>query len=660
MRYAETGFDLEVDLNRGNVERVRTDPKLAELHLGGQGSAAKILWDRVPPEVEAFSPDNLLIFSAGLLHGTPVPGANRTSVSTINPQSNLYVNSGFGGFFGPEMKHAGYDKIIIRGKSPQLVYLWIHNDKVEIRDASHLQGKSAREAAALIQQELKDARIQVAAIGIAGENRVAQATIEHSNSSASQGVGAVMGDKGVKAIAVRGNREVKVARPDALWELCLSQYQGIYDNPSCGDVFLREGDEAWHVKNFAWGEAQGHARGYWDKALQDEWQVRLEYVRTYLQWENYSQVMEEMEETVVETSEMLRGTACYNCPKECHQVVSLPQSGKYFLKSYCKLAYAKSAYPDTKLNYNVLYALQDYGLDELSMHHALAFAVDLFKAGILTDAELPEFPADIEGRFTYLAEKIAKREGVGDALAKGLYEAARQIDRGAEAYARNITKKIEQAPLRQEKVDTPYFLMYAAGDKTNITQIEGSFPRQPISDPEERKKFVEGWDAAPEKYKKWFLEWEPGQQLPLEAAVNVAGWNEAMHYIDDAIGMCTWLSSFRGQFGGRPPYHLYNLPQYILLAAGIELDPEKLWEIARRNRNLVRAINVRRGMRRADEQPPEGHWKERDAEAEQKLLDAYYEFKGWTKDGIPTRETLDSLGLDYVSEDLMKREILKG
>jgi len=202
--------------------------------------------------------------------------------------------------------------------------------------------------------------------------------------------------------------------------------------------------------------------------------------------------------------------------------------------------------------------------------------------------------------------------------------------------------------------------MYATGDKTNITQIEGSFPQLPIPDPEERRKFVEGWDAAPEKFKKWFMEWEPGKQLSVEAAINIAGWNEAMHYVDDAIGMCTWLSSFRGQFGGRPPYHLYNLPEYISLATGLELDPERLWKIAKRNRNLVRAINVRRGMRRVDEQPPEGHWKERDPGAEQKLLDAYYEFKGWTKEGIPTKETLDSLDLDYVSEDLIGREILAG
>ena len=147
MRYAETGFNLEIDLSRGSIERVETDPRLTELHLGGLGTNAKILWDRVPPETEPFSPDNLLIFSTGLLCGTPAPGANRTIVTTYSPQTLLMAYSMMGGFWAPELKYAGYDKVIFRGKSPNLVYMWIHNDKVEIRDASHLQGKGAVETA---------------------------------------------------------------------------------------------------------------------------------------------------------------------------------------------------------------------------------------------------------------------------------------------------------------------------------------------------------------------------------------------------------------------------------------------------------------------------------------------------------------------------------
>ncbi len=162
MRYAETGVNLEVDLTRGNIVRVQTDPRETELYLGGLGTSAKVLWDRVPPEVEPFSPENLLIFSAGLLCGTPATGCNRTIVSTISPQTRLMAFSMMGGFWAPELKYAGYDKVILRGRSPDLVYLWIKDDKVEIRDASHLKGKGAVETSELIRQELKEPKAQVA------------------------------------------------------------------------------------------------------------------------------------------------------------------------------------------------------------------------------------------------------------------------------------------------------------------------------------------------------------------------------------------------------------------------------------------------------------------------------------------------------------------
>jgi len=377
MRYAETGYNLEIDLSRGNIERVETDPRLTELHLGGQGTASKILWDRVPPEVEPFSPDNLLIFSAGLLNGTPIPGSNRCIVNSFNPQTNLYSHSIFGGFFGPELKQAGYDKIVIRGKSPNLVYLWIHNDKVEIRDASHLHGKGCLETAALIQQELKQPKAQVAAIGLAGENRVYMATIEHAPSSASRGVGSVMGDKGLKAIVVRGTKDVNVARPAELWELCNRQYQEIHDNPDAGDVFTREDDDSWHVDNFAWGNARERKKGAWTKEMEEEWTRASESVR-------------------------LRWTGCYNCPKDCHQAVDFPGRHRYFQKCYSKLTYAMAAYEGLRFGYDVLGVTQEYGLDGFSTPQVLAFGVELYNAGILTDDDLPGFPSDGAGRFFYL------------------------------------------------------------------------------------------------------------------------------------------------------------------------------------------------------------------------------------------------------------------
>ncbi len=635
MRYAETGYNLEIDLSRGNIERVETDPKLIELHLGGHGTATKIMWDRVGPEVEPFSPDNLLIFSSGLLHGTPVPGANRSVVTTINPQTNLYSYSVFGGFFGPEMKQAGYDKIIFRGKAPSLVYLWIHNDKVEIRDASHLQGKGALETAALLHKELKDPKAQVAAIGLAGENRVFMATIEHANASASRGVGSVMGDKRLKAIVVRGTKDINIARPTDLWQICNQQYQDIYDNPDCGDIFPHENDDSWHVNNFAWGNARERRKNVWNKEMEEKWTAASDSVR-------------------------LRWTGCYNCPKDCHQAVKTPGRNPFFQKCYSKLTYAMAAYEDLKFNYDILGVTQAYGLDGFSTPQVLAFGVELYEAGILTDDDLPGFPSDGAGRFFYLVDKIVRREGVGDCLANGVYWAARQIGKGAEAFDHNTVKKIEQLPLKLGKVNYPYFLMYATGEKMAITQIEGSYPQAPEPDIEKRKKLVEGWAAAPERFKKWFLEWEPRQDPSIEESVNICDWNEIMHYIDDSTGMCSFLSSFRGHFGMRPPYHLYNLPNFISLATGIDINSDKLWTIAARNRNLIRAFNVRRGLRRIDEKPPEDHWKIREPEMEQKILDEYYKFKGWTNDGIPTKKTLDKLGLDYVSEDLVQRGILSG
>ena len=636
MRYAETGFNLEIDLSGRSVSRVATDQSLTALHLGGQGTAARILWDRVPPEVAPFSPDNLLIFSTGLLHGTPVPGANRTSVSTFSPLTNLYVNSLMGGWFGPELKHAGYDKIIIRGEASDLVYLYINNDQVEIRDAAHLRGKGCQETAALLQQELKDTEVQVAAIGLAGENKVLMATIDHVNSSASRhGVGAVMGAKRLKAIAVRGTRDIHVAKPAPLWEMCNRKYREIYDNPNCGDPMAHDHNEGFHVDNFAWGNARARRKDYWNKEREKEWKGRWREVRT-------------------------RDSGCHNCPKNCHYTISYPGRHKYFLKCFSKLTYAMAAYEEIDFNYDILGLTHAYGLDGFSTPQVLAFAVELFEAGILTDQELPDFPSDVAGRFFYLVEKIVRREGIGDVLANGVYAAARQIGKGAEAYDHNTMKKVEQVPLKLGMINYPYFLMYATGEKMNITQIEGSFPQSPQADIEKRKKFVANWDAAPERFRKWYLEWEPRQHMPIEAAVNICDWNETMHYLDDSIGTCAWLSSFRGQFGGSPPYHLYNMPEFISLASGLDLDSDDLLEIARRNRNLIRALNVRRGLRRADERPPEDHWKKRNPEMEQKHLDAYYEFKGWTRDAIPTKETLDGLGLDYVSEDFLKRGILTG
>src|SRR5208282_3195811 len=532
MRYGETGFDLEINLSRGSIEKVATEPDLAEFYLGGQGAAAKLLWERVPPETDAFSPDNLLIFSAGLLHGTPVPSANRTSVNTISPQTNLMSHSLFGGFFGPELKYAGYDKIVIRGKAPDLVYLYINNDKVEIRDATHLRGKGCSETGDLIKKELNDQKVQVAAIGLAGENRVYMASIDHNHASAARGVGVIMGDKRLKAIAVRGTKDLNIAKPAELFEISQKIHRKIADSAGCGDWMAVDEDDSFHHNHFAWGNARTRIKNYWSKELQERW-------------------------TNWKYGHMDRQTGCYNCPKKCRNVIKWPGRQRFGYKCFGKDTYHMAAFLELDFTYDILGVAQEYGVDSYSTPQVMAFALELLKAGILTDKDFPGMPADSRGRFFYLLEKIVRREGIGDILANGVSHAAIQIGNGAEAYDHNTTKKFEQLPIKLGKVNPAYFLMIATGEKMSITQIEGSFPQDPLPTREQREEFVRKWDAVPdEKFKKYFLQWEKRSDISNQIACEITDWNEAMHYIDDSTGLCGFVSSFRGQFGGDIAYHI--------------------------------------------------------------------------------------------------------
>jgi aldehyde:ferredoxin oxidoreductase len=652
MRYAEAGNYLEIDLATGNIERVETDPNLLALHLGGLGTSVKIHWDRVPPETKAFDPNNLLIFSNGLLCGTPALSCNRTVVTTISPQTELMAYPMMGGFWAAELKYAGYDKVILRNKSPKLVYIWINNDKVEIRDATHLKGKGALETQDLIRRELNEPSAQVAAIGIAGENRVFTASIEQGRSSASRlGGGAVMGDKGVKAIAVRGTKDVNLARGAEFIEHIneVTKYIKFRNaNPIPNVMTILSGigspqemkhtDEKWHTENFMWGNARVRRRDFWTKEHEEEW-------------------------TKTQLSAIKRLISCFNCPQHCGALISYKDVPRYMAKCFGKLTYSMAAQVDRlDFNFRILQRASEYGLDSFSTPQILAFAFELKEAGILTDTDFPGCPSDNEGRFFWLLDKVARREGIGDVLADGTYWAAKKIGNGAEAYAHNTIKKHEQLPLKLSTLDPIYFLMYATNEKISITQIEGNWPQAPFPTMEERLEFVKDWPQLPdEHFKQYLLDWEPrGERsnpyypTPLMCS-EIVDWMEMLHNIDDALGFCAGMSSFCL----KPPYHIHNFPKLISSATGMDIDEVGLKKIANRSRNLHRALNVRIGMRRVDEKPPENHWKKRFPELENTLLDTYYKYKGWNMDGIPTKERLQELGLGYVAEDLEKRGILK-
>jgi len=556
-----------------------------------------------------------------------------------------------GGFWAPELKYAGYDKVILRGKSPDLVYLWIHDDKVEIRDASHLQGMGATETADHIRQELNEPKAQVAAIGLAGENRVYFASIEQGRSSASRlGIGAVMGGKRVKAIAVRGTGDINVAQPVEYMELCHEVLEYIKfrnENPIPGVMAILQGlgspqemaihDEKWHTENFMWGNSRERRKGFWTDEVKSAWTQTMEDMRTRL-------------------------ISCYNCPMKCGATISPPGQPTYMMKCFSKLTYTMAAMSDLDFGLKIAQHATEYGVDGFSTPQVMAFALELYENGILTDDDMPGLPPDNEGRFYWLLDRIVRREGIGDVLANGTYWAAKEIGNGAEEYAHNNIKKHEQLPLKLSMLNPIYFLMYSTGEKINITQIEGQFPQAPYPKREQREEFVKDWFQVPDdKFKQYFVDWElrGENSIPyyptVQMCCDIVDWQEKMHYIDDALGMCAGLSSFPL----KPPYHIHNYPKFISAGAGIAMDEDKLSQAAKRYRTLVRAINISRGMRRKDEKPPQNHWKKRFPELEKELLDTYYKFKGWNSDGIPTRESLEELGLDYVAEEFIQRGILK-
>jgi benzoyl-CoA reductase subunit BamB len=652
MRCAETGFNLEIDLTRGNIERVATDPKETEMFMGGLGTNAKIMWDRVPPSVDAFSPENLLIFSAGLLVGTPATGANRTIVTSLSPQTRLMAFSMMGGFLGPELKFAGYDKLILRGKSPDLVYIWIHNNQVEIRDASHLKGKGAVETQTLIKQELNEPKAQVAAIGLAGENRIFYASIEHDRSSASRGgLGAVMGDKRVKAIAVRGTRDVYVARPLEFLELCrevrayieFRKTHPVPETPAINEYLgspseMSVHDEKFHANFGSWGNSRKIILDYWTDDVEKEW---------------------------TETLESMRGNfvSCFNCPMQCAATVSPPGQPTYMMKCYSKMTYAMAAYSNLDFNLKIAQLATEYGVDAISCPQVIACALELLEWGFFNHDDVPGLPEDSEGRFYYLLAKIVHREGIGDLLADGLYYIEQKFGEKARPFTRNTIKRQEQVNAKAYTLNPIYFLMFATGEKIQITQIQGAFPQNPFSSRKVREKFTQDWFQVPdEKFKRYFEDWQRNREgnnknpyyPTVKMSCEIVDWQERMHYIDDCLGTCAGLSSFHQ----KAPYHIHNFPKFISAATGMDMDENTLTLATTRIRTLVRAINVRRGLRRMDDRPPEDHWMQRIPELETKLLDEYYQLKGWNKDSIPTKASLLELGLGFVSEEFINMGIL--
>jgi aldehyde:ferredoxin oxidoreductase len=636
MAYARAGFDLEIDLSRAGIERTESDPRLNDAYLGGRGTCTRLFWDRTSPEIGAFSADNPLIFGAGLLTGTLAPGANRTAIVTKSPQTKLLTFSNLGGYWGPELKHAGYDTLIISGRYPTPVYLWINDGQVELRDARHLWGKDVRTTQEAIRQELGQDKVQILCIGPAGENKVYAATIQHGfGSGASRtGVGAVMGDKNLKAIAVYGTRDIYVARPAEFHQIC----EGV----------LRKTDRAKQYWD-DWAHEVGTwlldgAYGYFDQAtpLEQPGQWLEDFTRDF----------------------QTRKSTCYNCGIGCKSVIALPDGGYATLKCQswfnfllaCKLR-------DLAFSIKCYDLCEAYGLDVISTANLIAFAIDLYGQGILTQADTGglDLAWGDDAVAMTLIEKIARREGIGAVLAEGVYEAARQIGRGAEAQAQHI-KKLEPIPYH---ITTPSgALRTATADKPDMTRTEGFVAAEGLEFSREWKEeyVAAGFFSYPENLVELFTGEHPGLEHDYEKVVPFTSYEADKNNLADSTGVCIfWTGFWRYN-----PLSVGDHVRLVSYALGRDMDEAEAIAIAQRIGALTRAYNVMAGIRRMDDVVPEACFEEPpgpsgvslDRAAFNRMISEYYALRGWNDEGVPSGETLGGLGLQDVRQALEARGLL--
>ena len=442
MPYGYNGKILRVNLATNSIEIEEPEENFYRRYFGGRGFVSYYLLKELKAGVDPLSANNKLIFAAGIATGAPVGGCGRNSVGAKSPLTNGYGDSEVGGYWGTELKHAGYDAIIVDGKAKTPVYLWIRDGAVELRDAVPLWGKTTAECQELIRQELRDPGIRTAIIGPAGENQVRYACIlnDLNHAAGRTGLGAVMGSKNLKAIAVRGHNRPPLANPEAVKVLGKwvkenrHLIQGLHDQGTA--VVLtrlnREGGLPTH--NFQEGSFEGA--------------------------EKISGKM--MRDTIL----IGRGS-CYACPIRCKRIVSVatpyqvdPVYGGPEYETLASLG-SNCGIDDLAAIAKASELCNAYGMDTISTGAVIAFAFECFERGILKgeDADGLKLNFGNTSVMLELVNKIAKREGIGDLLANGVARAASAIGKGAEEFALHV--KGQEIPMHEPRYKQGMGLGYA-------------------------------------------------------------------------------------------------------------------------------------------------------------------------------------------------------
>ncbi|MFX0093923.1 MAG: aldehyde ferredoxin oxidoreductase family protein [Candidatus Hodarchaeota archaeon] len=621
--FGYAGTILRVNLTSGDIQKIRLKKSLIRKYLGGAGFASRILYDELKKGVIPFSSENKLCFFTGPLTGTLFPQASRYIVAAKSPLTDIWGEAHAAGFWGPELKFAGYDGIIIEGMSSQPVYLWINDSVVKIIPAQSVWGKNTEETHNLLKEEVGDKRARVLCIGQAGENLVRYACIinDYDRAAARSGMGAVMGFKKLKAIVVRGTRDIKIADPKGYVKLIQDLHKKMLDDP------FTEGRVKYGTTSLV------------------ELMNAIGRIPTHNMWTGYYENADKISGEVITSKYLIKARADFACLQRCGrytQVTSGPYQyigGSPEYETQSSLG-SRCDNDDIECILYAHYLCNLFGLDGISTGAVISWAMECFEKGILTEQDVGFELAWGGDNIIKLIRMIAFRTAFGDILAEGSWRAAKMLGRDSEKYVMHVKKQeIASQDGRAQKS-----MGLASATAARGADHLYAFP---VLD-------EIGFDKAIEaRYGAKYLP-EMGDRLnPKYKGIMVAE-NENFSVIVESMGVCKYGTII-------PPTFFYkDLVTALNLTTDMRLSVQDLKDIGERIVNLNRAFNVREGISRKDDSLPErlikdpmptGPSKGQIVELDD-MLDEYYQYRGWSvKNGVPTYQKLLKLGLSDVALD---------
>ncbi len=586
---------LHVDLSSGRCYVEELDEELHRRYLGGSGIAANVLCDELDINVNATDPQSPIVFMNGLLTGTFVPTANRMSVCARSPLTGIWCEATVGGHFPAELNRAGLGGIVIRGKADKPVYLWIKDKEVEIINCDEIWSLDTFKSSEIL-KERTDPEAQVAIIGLAGANLVKLANIifggESARAAGRGGLGAVMGSKNLKAIVVRGTQK----RPE------------VYDRQK---LLVEVREATTQIKEFTKGLSLfGTAGGVESVELHGDLPIKNWQLGTW------KEGAEKTSGRVMVNSMFVKHYTCYACPIGCGKILKIDGDavrGPEYEATAGFGAMCLNDDPETIVRANRLCNM--YGLDTISTSAVIAFAMEAYEKGIITDCDGISLSWGNSDAIIQLIHKIASREGIGELLGEGVRNAAEALGKGAEEFAIH-TKGLEY-PYHDPRAFIDMAANYATANRGGCHLESFSYPLGYGTTMKEL-----GYDKEVDPHSN-------------DGKAEIAVTTQNLMSVYNALGLCKFL--FRAEIGPE----LLNV--WTNCATGWNNSMEELMSIGERIFNLKRAYNVRLGISRKDDTLPERlltPHKEGAAAGSspdmERLLDEYYRIRGWAEDGIPT------------------------